>query len=208
MGQMAFSLPHKSAFGRSDFIVSECNKEAIGWIDAWPKWPFHVLVIYGPAGAGKTHLAHVFSDFHINAADLKEIDFEKYPNKIVVENIDQGVDEEVLFHLYNYTKEVGKTVMLVARVVPEFQLPDLASRMNAALKVKINAPDDELLFALLVKGFADRGIVVPANVLEYVIKNSERSFKAVQEFLEKADRLSLEKKRAITIPIAKEVLDF
>lgn len=206
MSQLTFNLPFRKTLGRDDFLVSECNKVAVGWVDAWPDWPFHMMLIWGDSGCGKTHLGHIFSNVHIDARDLNEEDFAGYPEKIVVENADKGVSETALFHLYNYAKESGKFVMVTAQKVPEFKLPDLASRMKAMLKVKIEAPDDELLFALLVKGFAERGIVVPVKVLEYVIQNSQRSFAAVQTFLDAADRLSLAEKRAITVPLVKTII--
>lgn len=205
--QLALTLPVRHAFGRADFCVSACNAEAVHWVDRWPDWPFHVLLIYGDSGCGKTHLGHIFSDFHIEAADLVEADFETFPQKIVVENVSANTNETALFHLYNFALETGRSVILTARSVPVFQLPDLQSRMQALLKVPIKAPDDELLFALLMKGFLERQMLVSADVLEYIVKNTERSFAAVQSFLEAADQLSLAQKRKITVPVAKDILE-
>ncbi len=205
--QMALTLPFQRALTRSDFCVSACNAEAVGWVDGWPNWPFHCLLIYGDSGCGKTHLAHIFSDFKIGAADLSTADFSSFPQKIVVENIDALTDETALFHLYNFALETGRFIILTARQIPQFQLPDLQSRMQAMLKVRIQAPDDELMFALLLKGFFERHMLVEVGVLEYIIKNSERSFTAIQGFLKKADQLSLEQKRKITVPVAKAILE-
>ena len=204
--QLALSLPVRSAFGRADFCVSACNAEAVSWIDRWPDWPFHCLLIYGDSGCGKTHLGRIFSDFHIEAADLSAADFETFPQKVVVENVNAQTDETALFHLYNFALESGRSLILTARKVPVFQLADLQSRMQAMLKVQIKAPDDELLFALLMKGFSERHILVSADVLEYIVKNTERSFAAIQSFLEAADQLSLEQKRKITVPVVKQIL--
>lgn len=206
LSQMALTLPFQRAFGRSDFCVSMCNSEAVNWIERWPDWPFHCVLIYGDAGCGKTHLGHIFSDFHVVARDLGVLDYTSFPQKIVVEGIDDGVDETALFHLYNFAMETGRFLILTARRVPVFQLPDLQSRMQAVVKVKINVPDDALLLALLQKGFTERSVLVGADVLEYIVKNSERSFSAIQHFLTVADQLSLEQKRKITIPLAREIL--
>ena len=206
ISQLALNLPVRHALGRADFCVSACNAEAAHWIDRWPDWPFHCLLLYGDSGCGKTHLGRIFSDFQIEAAALPEADFETFPQKIVVENVSANTNETALFHLYNFALESGRSVILTARSVPDFQLPDLQSRMQAMLKVQIKAPDDELLFALLMKGFSERQILVPADVLEYIVKNTERSFAAIQTFLKAADQLSLEQKRKITIPVAKQIL--
>lgn len=206
ISQLALILPVQHTFGRIDFCVSACNAEAVHWIDRWPNWPFHCLLIYGDSGCGKTHLGRIFSDFCIEADRLSEVDFETFPQKIVVENVSEKTNETALFHLYNFALESGRSIILTAKKIPNFQLPDLQSRMQAMLKVSIKAPDDELLFALLMKGFSERHMLVPADVLEYIVKNIERSFAAVQAFLKAADQLSLEQKRKITIPVVKQIL--
>lgn len=207
--QLSFELPFRPALGREDFLVAPCNFEAIAWIDKFPAWPFHAILIQGPAGCGKTHLGSIFSQHIFQATDLP--DWQQTPvfDKIVIENIDQITtrsQEEALFHWYNLILEKGAYVLFSARQNPQFSLADLQSRINAVPHVKINMPDDDLIFALLFKGFGERQITVEPSVLSYIVHHTKRSFADIQNLILQTDKLSLELKRPITIPLIQKIL--
>ena len=126
--QLPLALSYRKAFGRSDFIVAPCNREAVSWVDRWPAWPFPAILIYGEPGAGKTHLASIFSDYHIEASDLTDDFMPYFQKKIVVENLENLKSEEALFHLFNFIRDLGGSLLLTAQTVPTFRLPDLPLR--------------------------------------------------------------------------------
>jgi len=206
--QLAFALPLRlSAFGREDFLVTECNKEAATYLDSSERWAFPFVLIYGDKGCGKTHLAHTFSDTILDAAHLTENDIVQLPARCVVEHVDQTASEPILFHLYNHALENKKKVVFTARRLPEFVMPELQTRFNAIPQIKINPPDDLLMSAVLCKLFGDRQVKVEADVIAYLLKHLKRTFEEMERVVELSDRLSLAQKRPITIPLIKEALE-
>lgn len=205
--QLPLSLPYRTAFGREDFLVAPCNVEAVSWIDKYPDWPVHALLICGEAGSGKTHLASIFSDYQLNAADLRDDFFlPSGISKVVIEGVDCLQDEMVLFHLYNQIQELGDALLMTARETPVFKLPDLRSRLNAVPKAIISSPDDELIYAVLMKAFCEKHVSISPAVLEYAVRHIERSFSAAQAVIEAADALSLSAGRKITVPVMKQAI--
>jgi chromosomal replication initiation ATPase DnaA len=213
--QLTLDLGHRPALGREDFLVSAGNAAAMAWLDRWPEWPAPALVVHGPAGCGKTHLAHVFAARSGAAiVDAAAIGREDPPllvtaPALVVEDADRGGDQVALFHLFNLARESRCLVLWTGRSAPSrwgLTLPDLGSRLRAIPNVAIEPPDDALLAALLVKLFADRQLKVPAEVIAYVLPRLERSFAAARLVVETVDGLALEARREITVPLVREVL--
>lgn len=203
--QLTLDLSYRQTFDRQGFVVSPCNSMAVLWIDRYPNWGSHALLVHGPKGCGKTHLSHMFATQHLNAEELSETEWPEI-DRLVVENIDRLTNEKALFHLFNWTKERNIGLLMTATHIPQFDLPDLSSRIMMCPKVPILPPDDELIYAVLNKAFTDRGIVVDTSVLEYATRYTERTFEAVQALIDMADTLSLSQSRRITIPIIKHVL--
>lgn len=215
--QLPLDLGHRPALGPVDFLTAPCNAGAVSWLERWPDWPAPALVVYGPAGCGKTHLAHLFAArsgaLLLPAAALTPADpprlLERAP-AVAVEDADGGVDEVALFHLWNLCKETGRRLLVTAARPPALWgigLPDLASRMKASLAVEIGPPDDELLAALLVKLFADRQVKVSEGVVAYLLGRMERSFAAARTVVDSLDRAALAQGRAVTVPLARSVLE-
>lgn len=213
-GQLAIDLPYGTAFGRADFLVSDCNAAAFGWIERWPDWPGTALVLYGPACCGKSHLARLWCErtggVLLRGADLTAAS----PNRlaaspaVALDDADAG-PEEALLHLYNCCAESGAALLLTARSAPAawpIGLPDLASRLRAAPAVGIAPPDDALLGAVLVKHFADRQVRVSPEVIGYLVRRMERSFAAAAALAERLDRLALSAGRAVTVALARQAL--
>lgn len=222
--QLALEFPHCPSLGREDFMIADCNHEAAATIDMWPNWPYFAVCIYGPTGCGKTHLANVFAQKvavttnhpyripfiqaeHITREMAHDL-FETSP-QIVIEDLQNLQNQEALFHLYNTFRDLGGNILFTAEQAPariNFSLPDLRSRMNIVPALEIKAPDDDLLLSLLVKLFADRQITPSPELLTYLLNNMQRSFSYARKLVEEIDNISLARKRAISINIAKEAI--
>jgi chromosomal replication initiation ATPase DnaA len=210
--QIPFDLPHRSAFGREDFLVSPSNETAVAWLDRWPDWPNNGLVLHGPPGSGKTHLVHVWRAMSgaaiVDAGDVGTADLDE--PAIAIEDLDGLADEVALFHLLNRMRERGGHIMLTATAAPAhltIKLPDLRSRLQALPAVAIGAPDDALLAAVYVKLFSDRQVKVNADVIGYLVTHVERSMEAAGKAVAAIDRAALESHRAITVALIRGVLN-
>ena len=216
-GQLAFDLPHLPTLSRDAFFVAPCNRDAAAWIDRWPDWPGGVLLLLGPAGCGKSHLAAAWrlragAEIFDPATNASEAALAPGA-PLLVEDAEHGAGEPAverrLFHLVNAAREAGKTLLLTARRPPAewpLRLPDLASRLRACPQVRIAPPDDDLLAAVLSKQFSDRQLRVEPRVIGYLALRMERSFAAAVRLVDDLDRLALSQARAITLPLAKRVL--
>jgi len=215
MTQLILDLGHRPALAEADFLMAPCNQSAVQWLDRWPDWPAPALTLYGPAGCGKTHLARVFaarSEAPIVEAD--RLATEVVPQLLgraracVVDDADRA-GAEPLLHLYNLIAERRGGMLLTAREPPArwpSLLPDLRSRLVAAPMVAVEAPDDALLGALMVKLFADRQLAVSEEVVLFLLRHMERSFEAARRLVAELDAAALRDRRGITIPLARAVL--
>ncbi|MBI3453771.1 MAG: DNA replication protein [Rhodospirillales bacterium] len=214
---MPLALGHRTALGREDFLVGASNRAAIDWLDLWPRWPAPGLAIYGPAGCGKTHLAEVWrARSQARRIDLATLTVGDAPGLLgdaraaVIDDADRGADERALFHLHNFLAECGGHLLLTARLPPArwgIDLPDLHSRLSALPAVEVLPPDESLIEAVLVKLFADRQLRVGPDVVAYIVPRLERSFAAVRQVAAALDAASLAARRAITVPLARDVLN-
>ncbi len=215
--QLTLDLGCRRAVGRQDFVVAGCNAEAVAWLDRWPDWPAPGLVLVGPSGSGKSHLLAAFAQAHhgmLMAAELVAVDH--LPDQlgttklVLVDDLaSPGCDQKALFHLYNWSVQNG-ICMVFASDRPAahlgFTLADLNSRLKALPHVEIGTPDDDVLMMVLAKQFSDRQITVTPEVLTYLVGRMERSFDAARRMVEALDQASLAQGRAVTIPLAKQVL--
>jgi chromosomal replication initiation ATPase DnaA len=215
--QLAFDLPAQEAFRREDFFPSSANLEALAAIDHWQDWPLGKLVLIGPAGAGKTHLAHLWAEAAgaeiLAARDLEAADLPALAQgPVAVEDADQiggnRAAETALFHLHNML--AGQGLMITASAPPRdwgLCLPDLQSRMQATSIATLAPPDDALLSAVLVKLFNDRQITVPPNLISYLVQRMDRSIAAARVLVAQLDANALALGRPVTRALAAEVLD-
>lgn len=219
--QIPLDLGHRTALERHDFLVAPNNQDAVAWIDLWPEWPAPCLVLYGPVASGKTHLGAVWAErssaICVKSASINEEairDIADQNHHVIIEDADALIGnlkgEKGLFHLYNIFKEEKRSVLVTLQEPPvrrSFALPDLASRLRAAPSVAIREPDEQLIGALLVKLFNDRQIRISAEVLNYILPRIERSFEAVRDLVEQADRRAMIEKRNISIPFLRDILN-
>lgn len=218
-GQLSFDLPVRRALGREDFFVAPANALALALIDTWPDWPGRKLALSGPAGSGKTHLAHVWAeraDARIVAArDLAASDIPALAaGSVAVEDVPQvagdPAGEQALFHLHNLVLAEGHSLLLTGIAPPRrwgLRLPDLASRVEGAHGAVLEPPDDALLFAVIAKLFADRQVDPAADVIPYLVRRIERSFDAARRAVDALDARALSEGRAVTRPLAARTLD-
>ena len=215
--QLGLPLPHQPALGREDFVVSACNARAARLIDDWPDWPFgRAAAIVGPTGSGKSHLARAFASragapVHQarTLAALVSSAFDEAAPARVIDDVDRGVDEAALLHLFNATLEADGFVLLTACTPParwSLALPDLVSRLRVLQVAEIGMPDDAILPALIAKLFADRQLAVGAEAVAYLLARIERSYDAIHAVVEALDRAALSEARAVTIPLIRTVL--
>ncbi|MFN3575654.1 MAG: chromosomal replication initiator DnaA [Tabrizicola sp.] len=213
--QLAFDLPAAEAMTRDAFFVAPSNALALQIVEHWQDWPGRKLLILGPEGSGKTHLAHVWAALagaEILAAEaLADTDLAGLSGRpVVVEDVDRvGAAETRLFHLHNLATS-GAALLMTARTPPRdwgLGLPDLISRMQATQIARLEAPDDALLSAVLVKLFADRQVAVPANLISYLVSRMPRSIGAARALVAALDARALAEGRPITRALAAGFLD-
>lgn len=214
--QLVLDLPHRPAFEAEDFLVSRSNAAAVDIVDRWPDWTNSAVLVLGPAGSGKSHLANVWrlksSAWGAKAAAISDDTVARLEahRALVVEDIDRSIaGERTLFHLLNLAREKTYTLLLTSRTAPgdiEIALPDLRSRLRALPVVTIEPPDDDLLKAVLVKLFGDRQLLVEPHVISFLALHIERSMEAASRIVAAADNLALARQRRVTRAVAAEAI--
>lgn len=216
--QLSFDLSARPALGRNAFFVSEANAVALAMIDAWRDWAAGKLLVSGPKGAGKTHLAHVWATDSgapiLPAADLDEAAVDALAcGPVCVEDVQEIAGdlnrETALFHLHNLVLARGQPLLLTAEGVPGrwgLCLPDLASRLQATPIAMILAPDQDLLGALFAKLFEDRQLSPLPDVIPYLARHAPRDFALAREIVDRMDALALAEKRELSRDLARRVL--
>jgi chromosomal replication initiation ATPase DnaA len=216
MRQLAIDLPVRPALGRADFLVSDCNRAALGWIERWPDWPARRLVLHGPKGSGKSHLGQLWCAESgarlVTGAALVQhtspFGNGAVPLGIAVDDT-EAAPEIALLHFYNSCAEAGIGLLVISCQPPAtwpIALPDLASRLRAMPAIGIDPPDDALLGAVLIKHFADRQLRVMPSVIGYLVPRMERSFAMAAALTARLDELALATGRPIGIPLARRAL--
>ncbi len=218
--QLPFDFEHRVARGVDDFLVAPSNRHAVEWIDRWPDWPFTALILVGPPGSGKTHLASLWRSLSgAEPIDLNGAGIEKAANlaesgrPALIDDCDlvigQPEAQRALLQLYNLMRAANGRIFLAGATPPvewRLTLPDLESRLNSAMVVAIDPPDDDLLASIALKLFADRQVQVGEGVIPFILTRGERSFAGVARAVDALDRAALSAKRPITSVLAREVL--
>ena len=215
LDQTIIKFDYDKNFKNDDFYLSKSNKHVFDFLNIWPKWERNFVNITGEKLSGKTHLMNIF--LHKNKGikfegkslendDLKKI---KIYENIVIENLSSDVDEKLLYSLFNLIEQDNKFIIVTSTkpiVNITFDLKDLKSRAKNFILLNIEKPDDELIFAIILKNLSDRQISLDDKFIEFIIKRIERSYSKIYDFIYKIDQLSLKKKKSIDFKIIKEVL--
>ena len=215
LNQLLFNFNYSQNFNYDDFFVSKSNYFAFQLIEKWPKWEKNILNIYGEKFSGKSHLANIFcnknkcikiTEKQLNDEILKKL---KLHENIVLDNFDNLTEERLLYSLFNLVDHDNK-YLLINSIKPineiNFDLNDLKSRSKNCLFAKIDKPDDELMFALILKNFSDRQIEIDKKFIDFIIKRIDRSYGKISDFIYKIDELSLKNKKSIDFKTIKEIL--
>ena len=215
LNQLLFNFNYSQNFNYDDFFVSKSNYFAFQLIEKWPKWEKNILNISGEKFSGKSHLANIFcnknkcikiAEEQLNDEILKKL---KLHENIVLDNFDNLTEERLLYSLFNLVDHDNK-YLLINSIKPinemNFALNDLKSRSKNCLFAKIDKPDDELMFALILKNFSDRQIEIDKKFIDFIIKRIDRSYGKISDFIYKIDELSLKNKKPIDFKTIKEIL--
>jgi chromosomal replication initiation ATPase DnaA len=213
--QLALALDHAESLAREDFLPGPSNAAALSLVERWPDWPSRITLLRGPEGSGKSHLAAIWgraagarmlSSRNLRSADVP---IALATGALVLENLAEGgFDEAALFHLINLAREERAYVLITARSAPaawRIGVADLASRLRALPIVALEAPDDALLRAVIVKQFTDRQLAVDEGLVNFLATRIERSFAAVRSAVSQLDREALRQQRPVTRALAGEL---
>jgi chromosomal replication initiation ATPase DnaA len=211
--QLAFALPHAESFTRDDFLEGPANAASLALIDRWPDWPNRVMLLLGPEGSGKSHLAAIWAELSgarsisAHALTPAEVPGALATGALVIEDLKAAnIDERALFHLLNLAREDNAFVLMTARAAPsEVELRDLRSRLRAVPTVQLLPPDDHLFRALIVKFCADRQLAIDETVVSYLALRIERSYAALRRAVELLDSEALRLGRPVTRALAAEL---
>ena len=215
LNQLIIKFDYDQNFKDEDFYVSSSNKHIFSLLNQWPKWEKNFLNISGEKFSGKSHLINIFikkfRGIKLNANSLTNEDLKviKIHENIILENLDKNIDERLIYSLLNIV-DVDNKYIIVTSEIPivdiNFSLIDLKSRTKNFLLQKIEKPDDELMFALILKNLSDRQISINKKLIDYIVKRIDRSYGKISDFIYKVDELSLKRKKPIDFKIIKEIL--
>ena len=215
LNQLLLDFDYKTNFNEHDFYLSKSNSNAFNLINRWPEWDKKILNISGEKFSGKSHLANIFKlkskAFLIKGNEIDNSIFKsiKLHESIIIDDFEECNEEEILYSIFNLIDQDSK-YLLINSLKPineiKYRLPDLTSRSKNCLYAVIENPDDELLFAIILKNFSDRQIKIEKKIIEFIINRIDRSYGKIYEFIYKIDELSLKKKKPINLKTIKEIL--
>ena len=215
LNQLLLDFDYKTHFNEHDFYLSKSNSNAFNLIYRWPDWDKRILNISGEKFSGKSHLANIFKlkskAFLIKGNEIDNSIFKsiKLHESIIIDDFEECKEEEILYSIFNLIDQDSK-YLLINSLKPineiKYRLPDLTSRSKNCLYAEIENPDDELLFAIILKNFSDRQIKIEKKIINFIISRVDRSYRKIDEFIYKVDELSLKKKKPINLKTIKEIL--
>ena len=215
LNQSIIKFNYDQNFTDDDFYVSKSNEHIFSLLNKWPKWDKNFLNIVGEKFSGKTHLSNIFirkfKGIKLNSNSLKNDDLKKIKihENIILEDLDKNIDEKLLYSLFNIVDLENKYIIVTSNIPIvniEFSLTDLKSRAKNFILQNIEKPDDNLIFALILKNLSDRQISIDKKLIDFIIKRIHRSYSKIFDFIYKVDELSLKKKKPIDLKIIKKVL--
>ena len=216
MNQLTFKFPFKTNYFEEDFYVSTNNFSAYKLIESWPKWPSRFVNIFGPSGCGKTHLANIFkkkiNSYLVKASELNDLSLSLIKSKdcLIIDDYKSNIQEKLFYSILNQSHQSNQYVIinsLQSIKVSIVELKDLKSRFDSFIDVGINLPTDDLIRVVLTKTFSDKQVKIDSRLLEYILKNINRSYQDIFDLIDKVDSLSLSTGKSININLIKKVLN-
>jgi chromosomal replication initiation ATPase DnaA len=216
MSQLIFKFPFKVNYFEEDFYVSTNNFSAYKLIESWPKWPSRYINIFGTSGCGKTHLANIFkkkiNSFLIKASELNNNSLPRIKLKecLIIDDYTNNIEEKLFYSILNQSYQSNQYVIvnsLESIKSLAVALKDLNSRFDSFVDVGIDLPTDDLIRVILSKNFSDKQVKIEAKLLEYILKNIDRSYENIFDLIDKVDSLSLSTGQSININLIKKVLN-
>ncbi len=215
LNQALLKFELEQNFAYDDFFVSKCNYFAFNLIESWPNWEKNILNIYGEQYSGKSHLSEIFKKKNkaiiIKTDEINNEFFTKirFHENIILDNLEYISDEKILYSIFNFAEQFNK-YLIINSINPinsnDYSLPDLKSRLKNCIFAKIDKPDDDMIFALILKHFSDRQIKIEKKIIEYITKRIERSYGKILDFIYKVDQFSLMNKKPIDYKSIKKIL--
>tara|TARA_B100000530_G_scaffold269702_1_gene182332 strand:- start:131 stop:787 length:657 start_codon:yes stop_codon:yes gene_type:complete len=215
LNQLLLNFKQNQNFNYNDFYVSKSNYYAFQLVEKWPKWEKNILNICGEKFSGKTHLSNIFLNknggIKVEEKEINNEIFKKFKlyENIIIDNYDNKVDEKLIYSIFNLADQDNK-YLIINSINPineiDFKLNDLKSRSKNCLFAQIENPDDELMFAIILKSFSDRQIQIDKKLIDFITKRIDRSYGKIADFIYKVDELSLKKRKAIDLKTIKEIL--
>ena len=215
INQKIIKFDYDKNFRHEDFYISKSNEHIVFLLNKWPKWSKNFLNISGEEFSGKTHLINIFLKkfkgikLESNLLSNKDLNEIKIHQNIILENLNNDINENLVYSLFNIIDQDNKYLIVTSRkpiVNLNFKLKDLRSRTKNFLLQKIEKPDDEMIYALILKNLSDKQILVEKKLINYIIKRIDRSYSKIYKFIYKIDEISLKKKKSIDLKIIKEAL--
>ena len=215
LNQLLMQFNYQQNFRFDDFYVSKSNSYIFNFLNNWPKWEKNFVNIFGEKFSGKTHLTNIFiknfKGIKLNSTELNDNTFQKIKvhQNIVIENLDDGINETLFYSILNTIEQDNKYLLVTSHqsiVDIDFKLNDLKSRTSNFLLQNIANPDDELVFALILKNLSDRQIFLDKKLINFIAKRVDRSYRKISDFIYKIDEISLKRGKSIDFKIVKEVL--
>jgi len=216
MSQLTFRFPFKTSYFEKDFFVSSNNFAAYRLVESCPNWPDKKINIFGPPGCGKTHLANILKK-KINAVlvkasnlDNKILNNMKSKECLIIDDYNEDIDENLLYSILNHANQFNQYVVIISMKAVKksnVKLQDLKSRLDSFIDLGIDLPTDDLLRVIITKSFSDKQIEVNIKLLEYILKNVDRSYEKIFQFIKDIDMASLTTGKSININLIKQVLN-
>ena len=215
LNQLIIKFDYEQNFKDQDFYVSKSNEYSFKLLNSWPKWEKNFVNLIGEKFSGKTHLVNIFlqkfKGIKIEASDLNNDFLKKIKihQNIIIENISKEINENLFFSLLNIIDQDNKYLIITTTkpiVNIQFALKDLNSRSKNFLLSNIEKPEDDLMFALILKNLSDRQITIDKKLINFIIKRINRSYGKIHDFIYKIDEISLKRKKPIDFRIIKEAL--
>ena len=213
--QLLFDFKFNKNYMHQDYFLSSSNQDAYKFINSWPKWVKKTINLCGERFSGKSHLVSIFekkttcAKVYSREFTNDTIQIFKTKQALIIEDLEENFSENLLYTVFSIVEQENK-YMLITSLKPltryNFKLPDLISRIRNCLTITIKNPDDNLIYALLIKYLSDRQINIDKKLIEFIIKRIDRSYEKIFFFIHKIDKLSLKKGKPIDLITIKEAL--